>query len=51
MNNQKILEIKQLKKSFAGLDQPVLDNINLNIDNNNQNSDNAKIKKLIKFIH
>ena len=28
MNNQKILEIKQLKKSFAGLDQPVLDNIN-----------------------
>ena len=31
MNNQKILEIKQLKKSFAGLDQPVLDNINLSV--------------------
>ena len=31
MNNQIILEIKQLKKSFSGLDQPVLNNINLSI--------------------
>jgi lipoprotein-releasing system ATP-binding protein len=31
MNNQIILEIKKLKKSFSGLDQPVLNNINLSI--------------------
>ena len=31
MNNQIILEIKQLKKSFSGLDQPILNNINLSI--------------------
>ena len=31
MNNQIILKIKKLKKSFSGLDQPVLNNINLSI--------------------
>ena len=31
MNNQIILEIKKIKKSFSGLDQPVLNNINLSI--------------------